>query len=155
MFIKTLFNDPDCLRFIGDKGIVDRQSAERYLENGPMTSYREHGFGMLKIVVKETQDVIGCCGLLQRDYLPEPDIGFAGLLEYRGQGYLYEASVAVLMKAKERGIYRTIHGLVDPENLASINLLKKLGMTYQQKLKQPVDDKESYVYRIHFTEHNE
>jgi RimJ/RimL family protein N-acetyltransferase len=154
LFVKTLFNDPDCLRFIGDKGIVDIPSAERYLEQGPMASYQTHGFGLLKIITKETAQVIGCCGLLQRDYLTEPDIGFAGLPEFRGHGYLYEASLAILAQAKEKGIYQTIHALVDPENIASVNLLKKLGMTYQRKLIPPQDDRETDVYGILFTENS-
>lgn len=150
IFVKTLFNDPDCLRFIGDKHIVDVASAERYLENGPIASYRVHGFGLFKVVMKSAKQVIGCCGLLKRDHLPNPDIGFAGLPTFRGQGYLYEASLAVLEHAKAGGVHRTIHALVDPDNIASIHLLKKLGMSYQRKLEPPVVERETNVYGLDF-----
>jgi RimJ/RimL family protein N-acetyltransferase len=149
-FVKALFNDPDCLRFIGDKQLVDLPSAARYIENVPMVSYRQHGFGILKMLLKETNQSIGCCGLLQRDYLQGPDIGFAVLPAFRRQGFLYEAAQAMLLRVKEMRCYPAIDALVDPENKASIALLKKLGFAYQRKLNPPQDDRDTDVYVMIF-----
>ena len=33
---------------------------------------------------------IGICGLIKRDQLPDVDLGFAFLVEFRGQGYAAE-----------------------------------------------------------------
>jgi RimJ/RimL family protein N-acetyltransferase len=148
VFIKTLFNDPDCLRFIGDKQIADIPSAERYIETGPLLSYQQHGFGLLKVVKKASRDLVGCCGLLQRDYLPCPDIGFAALPDFRGQGYLYEAASSILQRVKEVGCYPSIEALVDPDNSASIQLLKKLGFTYLREITPAVDGRKTNVYGI-------
>ncbi len=148
-FVKDLFNDPDSLRYIGDKQIYDRASSERYLLDGPMASYENYGFGILKVSVKSTGVPIGCCGLLQREYLAGPDIGFSSLPQFRGQGYLYEAGSAVLEHAKAKS-YESIYGIVSPDNIASIKLLKKLGLDYQGPLPSDVEERTTDVYCIKF-----
>ena len=45
-FILELLNEPAFLRFIGDKGVRTLADARQYLEQGPIDSYRRHGFGL-------------------------------------------------------------------------------------------------------------
>ncbi|MCY2984042.1 MAG: hypothetical protein NTY15_10460 [Planctomycetota bacterium] len=45
-FIRTLFNTPGWLQFIGDRGVATNGDAEQYLANGPMKSYVTNGFGL-------------------------------------------------------------------------------------------------------------
>ncbi len=52
-FIYTLVNDPDWMRFIGDKGVRNLDHARDYLETGPMAMYRDHGFGLNRVALKK------------------------------------------------------------------------------------------------------
>src|SRR2546429_7874449 len=78
-FIVELLNDPSFIRFIGDKGVRSLDDARNYILNGPVASYEQFGFGLYATDLKETHVPIGICGILKRDTLPHPDIGFAFL----------------------------------------------------------------------------
>ncbi|MGB5850101.1 MAG: hypothetical protein WBH40_16555, partial [Ignavibacteriaceae bacterium] len=45
-FILTLLNTPAWLEYIGDKNVRTIEDAVNYLENGPIKSYKENGFGL-------------------------------------------------------------------------------------------------------------
>ncbi len=70
--------------------------------------------------------LVGLVGLVKRDYLPEPDLGFALLDAYAGRGLAYEAACAVLPLARARGLKRLL-AITDPDNRRSIALLQRLG----------------------------
>ena len=44
-FVLELVNDPDWIRFIGDKSVTSLDAARNYLETGPLAMYRRQGFG--------------------------------------------------------------------------------------------------------------
>ena len=95
-FVLRLLNEPSFIEFIGDRGVRTLTDAERYLRNGPMASYRHHGHGLLRVSLKDGDIPVGMCGLVKRDTLPAPDIGFALLPDFWGRGYVTEAAEAVL-----------------------------------------------------------
>jgi RimJ/RimL family protein N-acetyltransferase len=93
-FVVELLNDPSFLQHIGDKGVRTEADACRYLETGPLASYARHGFGLLRVGLRESGEPVGMCGLLKRDWLPDPDIGFALLPRFWRRGYALEAASA-------------------------------------------------------------
>lgn len=127
-FILKLVNTPKWIKFIGDKNIKTKSNAEDYIKNGPLKSYKDFGFGLWLISLKETNTPIGICGLLKRAYLDNPDIGFALLPEFEANGYGYEAALATLAFAQKKLFLNTILAIVTKENTKSRNLLKKIGM---------------------------
>ena len=130
-FIVALLADPDWLRYIGDRGVRTLDDARRYLETGPMASYAAHGFGLYRVARRDSGVSIGMCGLLRRETLPDVDIGFAFLPDYRAQGYAFEAASATLSYARDTLDLPHIVAIVSPENAASIRLLQKLGMALE------------------------
>jgi hypothetical protein len=46
--------------------------AGTYLLNGPLKSYKDHGFGLCLVQLREDGIPIGIAGLLKRDYLDMP-----------------------------------------------------------------------------------
>ena len=100
-FILELLNDPSFIRFIGDKGVRDLEAARNYILNGPVASYEKFGFGLNAVDLKEANASIGICGILKRDTLPHPDVGFAFLPAYWNKGYAYESAAAVMKHARE------------------------------------------------------
>ena len=144
-FILKLYNDRDFISYIGDKGIRSIKDAEKFIENGPKQSYREHRHGLYLVQLKDFTS-IGICGLLKRANLDLPDIGFAILPDYRRVGFIYEASKAVIQDAKKRLLYDKIVAITSPNNNASINLLIKLGFRYKELIKIESDNKPTQLY---------
>ena len=146
-FIIELVNQPDFIKNVGDKAVGDKASALTYLAQGPMLCHKTHGFSLLAMTLtdegseeKDIGKVIGMCGLLKRDNLNAPDIGYALLPDYYRRGYTLEAASAVLKHHQE---LKLVYGLTNTENLASIRLLEKLG--FKQR-KAPLTDREDTVF---------
>ena len=125
-FVLALTREPAFIRFIGDRGLQDEAQARAYITAGPIASYRDRGYG--GYVVEDRQGTaLGMCGMLKRDTLPEPDLGFAFLRAHRGQGYATEAARAVLAhEHRVHGIDRAL-AIVTPDNARSLALLERLG----------------------------
>ena len=128
-FIVTLLNDPSFIRNIGDRGVRTEEDALEYLVAGPLASYARHGFGLCAVALAASGEAIGICGLLQRDELPSPDLGFALLPRFWSQGYAFEAASAVMADARARLGLATVLAIANPANAASIRLLERLGFT--------------------------
>lgn len=127
-FALRLLNDPDFLRFVGDRGVRDAEGARAYIADGPIASYREHDHGTYVLERKDAAEPMGICGLVRRELLDHVDLGFAMLPEFRGRGYAVEAGEVVLQHAHAvRGMERVL-AIASPENAASIALLEVLGM---------------------------
>jgi [ribosomal protein S5]-alanine N-acetyltransferase len=130
-FIFQLLNSPGWLQYIGDRNIHSLDDAGTYLLNGPLKSYKDHGFGLCLVQLREDGIPIGIAGLLKRDYLDCPDLGFAFLPEYEGKGYAFESANSIVKKSKDYLELEMIQAIVLPENQRSIRLLEKLGMEDQ------------------------
>jgi RimJ/RimL family protein N-acetyltransferase len=131
-FVLELLNEPGWLQFIGDRGVRTPEAARGYLAAGPLAMYARHGLGLLAILRKTDGAVLGLCGLLQRDTLPHPDLGYALLARFHGQGYAREAAAAVLAHARDGLKLRRILALTALENPRSIRLLEHLGFRFER-----------------------
>ena len=134
-FILTLLNEPSFLRYIGDKKVRNLEDARQYILNGPVASYEGNGFGLYAVEIKESHTPIGMCGLLKREELPDPDIGFALLPDYWNKGFAFEAAAAVLQDARQK--LDRILAITTPHNAASIALLERLGFGFDRFIRMP------------------
>lgn len=147
-FIHKLYNDQDFINYIGDKGIHSVQDALSFINTGLKQSYKNHGHGLYLVKLKD-ETSIGVCGLLKRDDLDLPDIGFAILPDYRRMGFIYEASKAVIEDAKNRLHLDSLFAITTPDNNGSINLLKKLGFTLKDIIKRNKNNEPIQLYAIY------
>lgn len=131
-FILRLLNEPSFLQYIGDRGVRTLDDARAYIRNGPMAMYARYGLGLLCVETTNPPMRVGICGLLQRDTLPAPDIGFAFLPEHWGKGYAIEAARAVMAWAQRVHGLTRILAINSPGNEASIRVLGKLGMVLEE-----------------------
>jgi RimJ/RimL family protein N-acetyltransferase len=138
-FVLTLLNEPSFLRYIGDKSVRDLESACDYLVNGPMASYERNGFGLCLLELKDSRVPMGMCGLLKREELPEPDIGFALLPDFWSKGFAFEAATAVLQDARQRLDIQRVLAITSLDNEASIKLLERLGFRFEKVFKLTAD----------------
>ncbi|HBB97696.1 MAG TPA: GNAT family N-acetyltransferase [Blastocatellia bacterium] len=145
-FILELLNDPSFIRYIGDKGVRDLDAARRYIVDGPVKSYEAHGFGLYLVELKMNQTPIGICGVLKRETLPDPDIGFAFLPAYWNQGYACESAVAVMDHARETLKLARVLAITSPDNEASGKLLNKIGLRFDRLVKLTEDAPEIKLF---------
>lgn len=127
-FILRLLNEPSFIENITDKGVRTLDGARGYLRDGPLASYAKFGLGLNQVESKDGATPIGMCGMLKRDNLEHPDIGYALLPEFHGQGYALEAAQGVMTAYRRDHARGRILAIVKPENSRSIHLLEKLGM---------------------------
>jgi [ribosomal protein S5]-alanine N-acetyltransferase len=133
-FMLELLNTPLWLKFIGDRGVKSIEDAEKYLLNGSLKSYRENGFGFYCVEEKSSKKAIGMCGYVKRDELKDVDFGFAFLPEFIGKGYGFEIAKPTLDFGKSILKFERITAIVNPENIPSNNLLKKLGFVFEKTI---------------------
>jgi RimJ/RimL family protein N-acetyltransferase len=138
-FILTLLNEPSFLRYIGDKQVRDLEDARQYILNGPVASYERNGFGLYLVELRESHTPIAMCGLIKREELPDPDIGFAFLPDFWNKGFAFEAAVAVLREAHERFRLERILAITSLDNEASIKLLERLGFRFDRVIEVSKD----------------
>jgi len=144
-FIVELVNSPGWIEFIGDRNIRTEEAASNYLQNGPMKSYRENGFGLCMVELKDGTP-IGMCGILRRDTLENPDIGFSFLPKFTGMGYAFEIANATINYAKNRLNLKTILAITVPNNKRSRHLLEKIGLMFIKTIYTSVDNEELMLY---------
>lgn len=145
-FILILLNTPTWIRFIGDRGIKNVYDASLYLQNGPIKSYQANGFGLWLVSVKDGNRPIGMCGIIRREELDHPDIGFALLPEFAGKGYGFEIAAATMNYARQYLHLEKIVGITTHDNEYSIKLLQKVGLTFERTIKLSGQEEELMLF---------
>ena len=145
-FVVTLLNDPSFIANIGDRGVRSIEDAHRYLREGPMAMYESFGFGLWHVARKSDGAPVGMCGLLKRDYLPDPDVGYAFLPEFRGLGFAIEAAEATLRHGARKFGLKRLLATVIAGNEPSIRVLEKLGMEFERMLEKKPGEAEVRLY---------
>jgi RimJ/RimL family protein N-acetyltransferase len=144
-FIVELVNTPGWIEFIGDRNIRAEEAAINYLQNGPIKSYKENGFG-LSLVELKNGTPIGMCGILRRDTLESPDIGLSFLPAFMGMGYAFEIADATLNYAKTKLNVGPILAITLLKNKKSIRLLEKIGLKFKKTVYAPDKDEELMLF---------
>lgn len=126
-----LNSDPEVTRYTGELPCRSVEAARAAIEAYP--DFERHGIGRWATVLRSTGETIGMTGLkVLQELGGEVDLGYRFLPEYWGRGLATEASRASLQYGfDELGLQRII-GLVMPANAASIRVLTKVGMRYEE-----------------------
>ena len=138
-FMLGLLNDPSFIRNIGDRGVRDLEGARGYIMRSAVASHEKYGYGLDLVQLKATAEAAGICGLVRRDYLDDPDIGFAFLPRFTGLGYAVESATAVIEHARKVLKLPRVLAIVSPDNLRSIRVIEKTGLRYQRMITPPGD----------------
>ena len=145
-FMLELMNEPEFIEFVADRGLRTEADAALYLAEKILPSYEKFGFGLWRVDLKDSGTPIGICGLLKRDALDDPDVGFSILKRFCRKGYAYEAAAATLNYGRTILGIPKICGITAPNNGISISLLKKLGLKLQQRIHVPGYGTESLLF---------
>lgn len=146
--ILSLFNEPDVINYIGDRGIKNSDDALHYIQSGPLTMQLELGFGLYCCQLKGSDETVGISGLIKREGIDEVEVGFAILSKYYRQGYAKESMSAVLDYARSTLNLNVFQAITSPENSASIKLLEGLGFNFKSKILLPAADNEINLFEL-------
>jgi RimJ/RimL family protein N-acetyltransferase len=121
-----LNNDPIVLKYTGDKPFESIEAAENFIHE--YHHYHDYGFGRWAVIDKETNDFKGWSGLRHSIEKNEVDVGFRIFKTFWNQGIASETAFESLRIGFETFKLIAIYGNAASENLASIEVLQKLGM---------------------------
>ena len=127
--LAALFCDPDVVRYVGDGKPVSREETERALQS-IIKHWQTHGFGRWAVEDKRTHEFIGFGGL--RSLFGTPEVVYHFAKAHWGKGFATELGRAALRFGFEDRGFERIVAITKPPNVASINVMEKLGMRFEK-----------------------
>ena len=127
-----LFNDADVQKFLSPKNRRTREQLEISLKNF-VGRWTERGFGLWCVTEKHIGEMIGYCGFQHFEQTEDVEIVFGYLKEYWGKGAATEALQACLDYGMEKLAFEKIFAATNPENIGSIRVLEKSGMSFLER----------------------
>jgi len=125
-----IIGDPEVMKFIGDGSPRPYEEAIRAVKkyNGQI---EDQGWARFAVELKENNTIIGFCGY--DHYNGELDFGWRLGKQYWGKGYATEAAQKVLRLGVEQFQFPRIVSVSFKENVGSLNLMRKLGLTFEKE----------------------
>ena len=137
--LSSIMADPEVMQF-SVSGPWDRERTKKFLEECQIDySPKRWGYGRWAVIHKTDKQLIGFCGIARFDDVdgsPEIEIGYRLSPKYWGCGFATEAAAATRDYAfKQLGLKRLI-SMIEPENVRSIRVVEKIGMTCEKKIEK-------------------
>ena len=130
--IYCLFSDADVQKYLSVENKRTREQLRIALKNF-VCRWEERGFGLWCVTEKKTGEMVGYCGFQYFDNMPQVEIIFAFLRNFWSKGFATEAAKACLRFWFEEMNRDQLFAATSPENLASLRVLEKIGMSYVEK----------------------
>ena len=130
----VLYSDPEVRRYFPE-GTLTREETREELE-WFRDGHPEHPeLGLWATIHKDSNRFIGRCGLLpwEIDGRREVEVAYLVAKEHWGQGLGTEAALGVLEHGFETLRLPRLICLIDRDNLASIKVATKIGMTFERE----------------------
>ncbi|MBR4040507.1 MAG: GNAT family N-acetyltransferase [Clostridia bacterium] len=114
-----------------------------------MERYAEHGFGLWAVILKETGELIGDCGITMQNIhgVIRPEIGYHIRRDLWRKGYASEAARACMEFIFEQTMFDSVYSYMKYTNVASYGVALKNGMTFIEEYDDPVNMR-TRVYAI-------
>jgi [ribosomal protein S5]-alanine N-acetyltransferase len=109
-----------------------REQMQRWLQRN-LDHQHEFGYGLFSVILKETGELIGDCGLEQMDDMHAAELGYDFRSDFWNRGYATEAARAVRDYAFDILQLPQLISLIRVGNLASQRVAEKVGMTLAEE----------------------
>ncbi|MCI0706922.1 MAG: GNAT family N-acetyltransferase [Ignavibacteriae bacterium] len=131
-FIAFLRADPEITRFY--PGTYSREDSAEWIQK-QLNRYKNDGYGMWLVSAIASQQPVGIVGLMTQDVdgVQEPEIGYIIHNSFWRQGLASEAALAVKGYAFDVLKKPRVISLIRPENIPSIGVAQKMGMTVEKR----------------------
>ncbi|MBR5649245.1 GNAT family N-acetyltransferase [Pseudobutyrivibrio sp.] len=112
----------------------DEKRVSDWIERN-MNRYRENGFGLWAVCLKDTGEMIGDCGLTLQNIEGEmlPEIGYHIRADYQRKGYAKEAAAAVRDWAFANTDYPALYSYCKYTNVGSYKTAESIGMHFEKE----------------------
>ncbi|MEM8898930.1 MAG: GNAT family N-acetyltransferase [Bacteroidota bacterium] len=124
--------DLKVIQFTGDGPFSSKEEARTFIRE--YSHYHKFGYGRWAAIRKEDLEFLGWCGLKFHPATEETDLGFRFKQKFWNQGYATETAKACLQIGFNAYELPKIIGRAAVENLASVRVLEKIGMTYSHAI---------------------
>lgn len=93
--------------------------------------YKEHGFGLWAVLKKETNEMIGQCGITLQEYnnTQVPEIGYLFAYKYWHKGYATEAAIACREYGFQILHFNVLYSIIRDTNISSQKVAIRNGMS--------------------------
>ena len=116
----------------------DEKRVSDWIERN-MNRYRENGFGLWAVCLKDTGEMIGDCGLTLQNIEGEmlPEIGYHIRADHQRKGYAKEAAAAVRDWAFANTDYPALYSYCKYTNVGSYKTAESIGMHFEKEYPDP------------------
>ena len=144
--LKKVLSDPNTMKYYPKP--YDDEGVNKWIR-WSMASYEKRGFGLWAVVLKETGEMIGDCGISMQTIDDElkPEIGYHLRRDYHRLGLGAEMTQAVKNYFFENFDFDEVYSYMNQNNLPSEKTAIKNGMTYLHLYKDKLGSIDK-VYRI-------
>ncbi|MGS2743819.1 GNAT family N-acetyltransferase [Halomonas sp. LS-001] len=141
-----MLSDPDVMQF-SVHGVCDEAATRRFIERC-MACYADDGFGPWALVEKDTDQLVGFCGISAEKVngVEEMSLGYRLARRYWRKGLASEAVKAVLGVALSQALTPSVVVIIEPENMASLKVAEAAGFREFEVLE--FHDRQVRVYRL-------
>lgn len=132
--LAAMFADPEVMRWIGSGGVRTRRDARSAIRR-QLDAYRDRGYGEWAATLRGSAEPIGMCGLIHWpdiDGIEEIEVAYLLARHVWGRGYATEAATAIRDRALRELRRDRLISLVYHDNVASMNVARKIGMTLEK-----------------------
>lgn len=144
-----LDQDVEVMRYIngGKKSTMDDIN-NRFIPRLNSYSNKQKGWGLWQVNVLQTNQFIGWILVRPMSFFSDSpelnnlELGWRFKQESWGQGYATEAAITVKQGLLDNAYTGKFSAIADPDNLGSINIMKKIGMQFIEETvhKDPLGD---------------
>ena len=112
----------------------DEKRVRDWIERN-MNRYRENGFGLWAVCLKDTKEMRGDCGLTLQNIEGEmlPEIGYHICADHQRKGYAKEAASAVRDWAFANTDYPALYSYCKYANVGSYKTAESIGMHFEKE----------------------
>ncbi len=128
---KPIATNPKVMKYIGTGELWSDERIKRFIDNN-IALHKKFGFCLWALIYKETQNLIGICGLSVLNQPDEIEIGWWLAPEYWGKGLATKVAQAVMSYGFEHLNLQRIVSIAQPSNQRSIQVMEKLGMHFEK-----------------------
>ena len=121
-----LLQDPDVVRYVGDRHVPTLQETWRYVA-GWLGHWVLRGYGQWAIEERSSGHLVGRAGIINPADWPGAEVGYLLGRDWWGRGYATEAAAATMGWGFEELGFDDLLSLIDPDNHASIAVAERLG----------------------------
>jgi RimJ/RimL family protein N-acetyltransferase len=135
--LSLVLSDPESMKFYSHP--FTKEDVENWI-NWNVENYKKYGFGLWAVIIKDTNEFIGDCGITRQKIEDNtyPEIGYHIRKEYCRKGYASEAAKACMDFAFNKKCFPRIISYMKHDNIPSRGVAEKNGMKFVKTFQKVV-----------------